>query len=96
MTRSAAKRHSPDDIVGLIFMGRTHDITISGFDLDMIEAGLRKAISERNKARESVREMRDILKGMNFGDSFPVVQRAIKNANDILSNTSVSYDAKRH
>lgn len=67
-------------------MGRTHDTTISNFDLDMIEAGLRNAISERNKARESVREMRDIIKGMNFGNSFPVVTRAIKNADDILSN----------
>jgi len=71
-------------------MGRTHDVTISGFDLDRIEAELRKAISERNKARDSVREMRDILKGMNFGDSFPVVKRAIKNADSILSNIKMS------
>ena len=41
--------------------------------------------------RESVREMRDILNGMNFGDSFPAVKRAIRNADSILSNTKATH-----
>ena len=40
-------------------MGRTHDITISGFDLDKIEAELKSTMAENARLREELVEARN-------------------------------------
>jgi len=42
---------------------------------------------ELAEARGSIGEMRDLIVGMNFGDGFPAITRAVENANNILEET---------
>lgn len=43
---------------------------------------------ERENVRllEALTEMRDMIKAMNFGDTFPRITRTLKSADDIMSN----------
>ena len=43
-------------------MGRTHDITISGFDLDRIEADLKSAKAENARLREELEDWHNAAK----------------------------------
>ena len=42
-------------------MSRSHDVTISGFDLDRLEAELARVKSERDEARAEVARLRKAL-----------------------------------
>jgi hypothetical protein len=45
-----------------------------------------KLKQERDEARDALREMRDLIVLMNFGDGFPAITRAVEGAELILSN----------
>jgi hypothetical protein len=65
-------------------MSRTHDVTISAFDLDRIEAELTAVTEQRDRLAEAIRKHRDELK-LTSGDS---VDRILWNVLDAVEGGS--------
>jgi hypothetical protein len=65
-------------------MSRTHDVTISAFDLDRLERELASLTEQRDRLAEAIRKHRDELK-LTSGDS---VDRILWNVLDAVEGGS--------
>jgi hypothetical protein len=65
-------------------MSRTHDVTISAFDLDRLEAELAAVTEQRDMLAEAIRKHRDELE-LTSGDS---VDRILWNVLDAVEGGS--------
>jgi hypothetical protein len=63
------------------------ELASANADLDHTNQFCLDVMRERDEALDALREMRDLITRMNFGDSYPAITRAVERADGILEAT---------